>query len=150
VIDEQIADLRAEDARAVRARAGNAPTLDPVLAARARHRTAYRGLDMLAVYVKARRELLFDQFRRFWREQERAGTWDRLERLAARRLDDAKERRRAAERLEKARRELEAAQRDERDAAERAQRAAAELATVRDGDRRPRFAAADGEVPVID
>ena len=131
MIDEQIADLRAEDARAVRARAGNAPTLDPVLAARARHRTAYRGLDMLAVYVKARRELLFDQFRRFWREQERAGTWDRLERLAARRLDDAKERRRAAERLEKARREL-------------------ELATVRDGDRRPRFAAADGEVPVID
>jgi hypothetical protein len=148
MIDTEIADLRAEDARAVRARAGDAPSLDPALAARARHRTAYRGLEVLAVYVQARRELLFDQFRRFWAEQERAGTWDRLGHLAARRLEDAKERRRAADRIEKARRELEAAERDEREAAERAQRAAAELAAMSDGDRRGRFTKADGELPV--
>jgi CHAD domain-containing protein len=56
------------------------------LAARAPHRTAYRGLEVLAVYVEARRRLLFERFRAFWDEQERAGTWERLERAAELRI----------------------------------------------------------------
>ena len=95
-----------------------------------RHRTAYRGLEVLTVYVQARRELLFDRFLAFWSEQEEAGTWDRLERAVTRRLREIKERRRAAERIEKARRELEEAERKERAAAERARQAAAELAAA--------------------
>ena len=60
------------------------------------------------------------------------GTWDRLEETVARRLEEAREHRRAAERVAKARRNLKAAEREERDAAERARRAAEELAAVRD------------------
>ena len=130
VIDDQIAALREEDAATVRRRAGDAPNLDPRLATRARHRTAYRGLEMLAVYVQARRKLLFDRFRSYWHEQERAGTWERLERAVTRRLEEAREARRTAERVERARRELERAERDERAAADRARRAAEELAAI--------------------
>lgn len=132
VIEAHIADLRAEDAVAVRVKAGNAPNLDPRLAARARHRTAYRGLEVLTVYVQARRQLVFDRFETFWKEQEEAGTWERLERAVTRRLVEARERRRNAERIENARRELEEAERKQRAAAERAERAAAELAAARD------------------
>ena len=82
-VEAHLAELRAEDAAAVRERAGDSPDLDPRLAARARHRTAYRGLEVLAVYVQARRRLLFDRFREFWAEQERAGTWMRLEQAVA-------------------------------------------------------------------
>ena len=78
-VEAHLAELRAEDAAAVRERAGDSPDLDPRLAARAQHRTAYRGLEVLAVYLQARRRLLFDRFREFWVEQERAGTWKRLE-----------------------------------------------------------------------
>ena len=136
-IDAHIAALRAEDAAAVRAKAGDAETLDPALAARARHRTAYRGLDVLGVYVQARRELLFDRFLAFWRRHEEAGTWARLERAVEIRLRDIKERRRAAERIEQARRDLEEAERKERTAAERARQAAAELAAASQTDEPP-------------
>ena len=130
VIDAHIADLRAEDAAAVRAKAGDAKTLDPALAARAHHRTAYRGLEVLTVYVQAQRELVFDRFLAFWSEQEQSGTWDRLERAVTRRLREIKERRRAEERIEQARRELEEAEHKERAATERARQAAAELAAA--------------------
>ena len=119
-VEAHLAALRAEDAAGVRQRAGDAPDLDPRLAARAQHRTAYRGLEVLAVYVQARRRLLFDRFREFWVEQERAGTWRRLEQTVGRHLRAVKERRRAARRAERARRELEAAERSEREAASRA------------------------------
>ena len=76
-----------------------------------RHRTSYRGLETLIVYLQARRALLFDRFRRFWAEQERAGTWDRLERAAERVLGEARERRRAAKRAARAARELADAER---------------------------------------
>jgi hypothetical protein len=134
MIDAHVADLHADDAGTLRARAGDASKLDPRLAARARHRTAYRGLGVLTVYVQARRKLLFDRFLRFWAEQEEAGTWERLELAVTRRLDEARERRRAAERVENARRQLEAAQRKERAAAERARVAADELAAARGAD----------------
>ena len=83
-IDTHVADLRAEDAAAVRAKAGDAQRLDPAIAARAPHRTAYRGLQVLTVYVQAQRDLLFDRFLAFWSAQEEAGTWDRLDRAVTR------------------------------------------------------------------
>ena len=74
---------------------------------------------------------LFDRFVAFWREQEEAGTWDRLERTVARRLREIKERRRAEERIENAQRELAEAERKQRAAAQRAREAADELAAAR-------------------
>src|SRR5918999_5991992 len=72
---EHVEALQAEDAAAVRTRAGETPDLDLRLAARAPNRTAYRGLDVLSVFLRARRDLLFDRFVAFWREQEEKGTW---------------------------------------------------------------------------
>ena len=147
-IESHVADLRAADAAAVRAHAGDAPRLDPRHVSRARHRTAYRGLEVLTVYVEARRRLVFDRFVAFWREQEEAGTWERLERAVARRLAEARERRRATERIEAARSELEEAERKERAAAERARRAAEELAAVSGSDGAAALAETDGPVQI--
>jgi hypothetical protein len=87
---EHAAALAEADAEAVRVRAGDAGDLDPALAARAPHRTAYRGLDVLGVHLDARRRLLFDRFVAFWTEQERAGTWKALDRAASRQLAAAR------------------------------------------------------------
>jgi hypothetical protein len=129
--ERHLAWLRESDAAAVRDSAGDAPGLDSALVAQAPHRTAYRGLETLMVYLQARRLLHHERFRRFWIEQERAGTWRRLERAADRRLREARERKRAAKRAEKARRVLEAAKRQEREAATRAADAAARLEEAR-------------------
>jgi hypothetical protein len=126
-VERHVVDLREADASAVRKRAGGADDLEPALAALSPHRTSYRGLEILMVFLQARRLLLFDRFGAFWAEQERSGTWDRLERSAERVLREARERRRAAKRAEHARRELEAAERQEREAASRAAAAAEEL-----------------------
>jgi hypothetical protein len=117
-IESHVAELRTRDALEVRKGAGDASSVEPALVARMRHRTSYRGLAVLAVLTQARRELLFDRFLAFWEEQERAGTWDRLDRTVARLFRQAREERRRAERLEKARRELEEAEQAERLAAE--------------------------------
>jgi len=130
-VERHLAELRDADADAVRERAGEADDLDPALAARAPHRTSYRGLEILTVYLQARRRLLFDRFREFWAEQERAGSWDRLERSAERLLEEARERRRAAKRAVRARQELEEAERQEREAGLRAAAAAEELRRAR-------------------
>jgi hypothetical protein len=130
-VREHLAELHSRDAEAIRKRAGDAPDLDPELVRRAPHRTAYRGLESLAVYIEARRALLFDRFRHYWRAQEEKGTWDRLERAANRHLERARERRRAARRAERATEELAEAERAEHAALERARRAAAELADAR-------------------
>jgi CHAD domain len=129
--EHHLEELRSADAVAVRERAGEATDLDPALAARAPHRTAYRGLEVLAVYVEARRRLLFERFRDFWEEHDRAGTWDRLERAAARTLEDARVRHEARERASRAAAELAEAERAEHEAAERAERAAEELRLAR-------------------
>jgi hypothetical protein len=126
-VEDHLAELREHDAEAVRRRAGDADDLDVALAARPPTRTAYRGLEVLSVYIRARRKLLFDRFVEYWLEHERRGTWAALERVVAKTLQEAKERRRAAERAERAERELAAAERERQDAAERARRAAAEL-----------------------
>jgi CHAD domain-containing protein len=102
-IEAHLAALRAEDAEAVRERAGDSADIDPGLAALARHRTAFRGLEVLAVYIEARRRLLFDRFLEFWAEQERIGTWTRLERSVSAHLRVVKERRRAAKQAERRR-----------------------------------------------
>lgn len=116
---EQLEKTRAADASAVIERAGGAPDLEPRLAAQAPHRTAYRGLDVLAVYLRGRRELLFNRFLRFCDRLEDNGTWLRLDRAADAALDRTRERReaeRAGKRAEEAR---EAAIRATREAATR-------------------------------
>jgi hypothetical protein len=92
-VERHLADLRDADADAVRARAGDSADLDPTLAARAAHRTSYRGLEILLVYLQARRRLLFDRFSEFWREQERDRTWEGLEQAVARRRREGEKRR---------------------------------------------------------
>jgi hypothetical protein len=125
-VREHLEALQAEDARAVRERAGSTPDLDPRLAAQAPHRTAYRGLDVLAVYLRARRELLFDRFVAFWERQEETGTWLRLERAVDAHLKRAREARRAARQAEKARVRAEEAERASAEAAARAAEAEAQ------------------------
>ena len=116
-------ELQRGDAEAVKARAGRAPDLDPRLASRAPHRTAYRGLDVLAVYLEARRRLLDDRFAAFWKRQEERRTWDRLERAVDGYLRRAREARRAEKAAAKARAEAEAADRAAQQAEAQAEQA---------------------------
>ena len=116
-------ELQQADAKGVRDKAGPAPDLDPRLAAQAQHRTAYRGLDVLAVYLEARRDLLSDRFAAFWRRQEETGTWSRLQRAVDGHLRRAQEARRTAKAAERARREAEAADRAARQAEAQAEQA---------------------------
>jgi len=122
-VREHLEELQSADAAAVRARAGQTPDLDPRLAAHTPSRTIYRGLDVLAVYLRARRELLFDRFVAFWNRQEETGTWLRLERAVDTHLQSAREARRAVKQAAKARAELEAAERAREEAEAQAARA---------------------------
>jgi CHAD domain len=122
-VRDHLERLQRADAEAVRAKAGTAPDLDPRLAAQAHHRTAYRGLDVLAVYVDGRRMLLTDRFEAFWRRQEETGTWTRLERAVDRYLHRAREARRTVKAAERARLRAEAAERAARRAEAQAERA---------------------------
>ena len=72
-------ELRAADALEARARAGDAPDLDPTLASGTPHAPAWRGLETLRIYVEARRGLLFERFVEMWRDLEREGFRPRLE-----------------------------------------------------------------------
>jgi hypothetical protein len=122
-VQGHLRSLQSRDADAVRAKAGRAPDLDPRLAARAPHRTAYRGLDVLAVYLEARRKLLEERFADFWRRQEQTGTWVRLERAVDAHLSRAREARRTAKEAERARQRAEAAERAARQAEAQAEQA---------------------------
>jgi CHAD domain len=126
-IDAHAAELRHEDAARIRAKAGDAAELDPELSARAPHRTAYRGLEILAVHVEARRRLLFDRFTELWAQTEDERIFERLEHAIERKVNERREHRRALARAEEAARELQEAEAAERDAAARAQTAAEEL-----------------------
>ncbi len=134
-ISAHVAALRDEDAAALRERAGDADDLDPALLAAAPNRTAYRGLELLAVGVAARRQLLFERFAELWRDIERAATWERLERSIDRALAKARERREVADRAERAAAAFEEAERAQREAADQARRAATELAEAREAQR---------------
>lgn len=125
-VREHAERLQSEDAKAVRSLAGETPDLDPRLAAQAPHRTAYRGLDVLAVYLRARREVLFDRFVAFWELQHEAGTWARLEQALDEYLAGVRAARRAAKRAVTARAEAESAERASREATDRAERARVE------------------------
>jgi CHAD domain len=72
-------ELRAADALEARARAGDAPDLDPTLASGTPHAEAWRGLETLAIYLEARRGLLFERFLDLWRSLERDGFRARLQ-----------------------------------------------------------------------
>jgi len=73
-------ELRARDVAAVLQRAGaEAEDLPPRLAARAPSRAAYRGLDVLAVHLGARRVLLHRRFVARWEDLQRKGFRARLE-----------------------------------------------------------------------
>ena len=84
--EAQLDALRADDARAVVLGAGEAPELDPRLAARAPHRAAYRGLELLIVHLRARRALVFEQFNELWQAEASKGTWAKLEQALESRL----------------------------------------------------------------
>jgi CHAD domain len=137
-VRDHLERLQRADAEAVRAKAGTAPDLDPRLAAQAHHRTAYRGLDVLAVYVEARRTLLTDRFEAFWRRQEETGTWTRLERAVDRYLHRTREARRTVKAAERARLRAEAAERAARRAEAQAERARLD---------RERAGASSGDIP---
>ena len=76
----EIDRLRADDARAVLMQAGGAEDLDPEMLAEAPNRSAYQGLELLAVHLRARRALLLERFRDFWQAEVSRGTWAKLER----------------------------------------------------------------------
>jgi CHAD domain len=71
--------LRVADARDAVLRAGDADDLDPAVVAGAGHATAWRGLETLAVFLAARRALLFERFVERWKKLEREGFRARLE-----------------------------------------------------------------------
>jgi hypothetical protein len=116
---EHLSQLQADDAEVVRQKAGDTP------------RTAYRGLDVLAVYLRARRQVLYDRFVAFWARQEETGTWVRLERAVDAFLRRAREARRAAKEAERAQAALEATERARAEAAARAERASEERERAR-------------------
>jgi hypothetical protein len=74
-----VTELRDEDAAGVVKEAGRSKELDPAIAAGAPHAEAYRGLEVLIVHLRARRDQLFARFLRFWTELERDGFRARLE-----------------------------------------------------------------------
>ena len=79
-------ELRAADARATRERApAGADDLDPKYAGRGANARAWRGLETLAVYLQARRELLFERFLELWTKLERDGFRARLQYAAGER-----------------------------------------------------------------
>jgi len=71
--------LRSEDTRWVRQAAGSrAKDLAPSATRSAPNRARYRGLETLAVYLSARRTVLFDRFLREWEALEAGGFAARL------------------------------------------------------------------------
>ena len=65
----------------------DADDLDPGLGAKVRHADAYGGLEVLAVWLEARRTLLFERFLDRWKTLQRQAFRERLERA----LDDRAE-----------------------------------------------------------
>ena len=151
-VETHLDEMRRDDARAVRARAADAPDLDPRLVTRAPHRTAYRGLEVLAVYVQARRELLFDRFCEMWDEFERKRVFERLDRAARERIESARELRSASERAALAASELATAEAAERRAIERARRLDSSVPRRSGGgvEERPKPAAEERPEPLRD
>jgi hypothetical protein len=85
---DRMAQLRAADARTARERApAKADDLDPKYATRTANARAWRGLETMAIYLQARRELLFELFLELWTRLERDGFRARLQYSASERPD---------------------------------------------------------------
>jgi hypothetical protein len=74
-----IAELREADAAEARALAGDVEELDAGLAAGTTHAASWRGLESLAVHLRARRDLLYDGFVALWGRLQDEGFRARLE-----------------------------------------------------------------------
>jgi len=80
LVDSYVGGLRAEDAGAVvQSSPVGAKDLDPALVKAAPNRTRYRGLELLMVHARARRDLLHGRFVEHWHELEERGFRDELE-----------------------------------------------------------------------
>jgi hypothetical protein len=87
---DRMEELRAADARTARERApAGAEDLDPKYATRSSNARAWRGLETMAIYLKARRELLFDNFLELWTRLERDGFRARLRYAASERAAES-------------------------------------------------------------
>lgn len=75
-VEATLDGVRAEDVRAILVSADGDRDLDPALVGKAPNGGAYRGLELLAVHLRARRALLFERFRDLWKSESAAGTWD--------------------------------------------------------------------------
>ena len=73
---ERRRELAALEARSA---AGDAEDLDPALAAGVSQAAEWRGLEVLATHLRARRALLFERFLDLWHSLERSGFAARLE-----------------------------------------------------------------------
>jgi CHAD domain-containing protein len=69
-VHERLEELRSLDATALREAADGAQDVAPELAARAPNAEAYRGLEVLASHLNARRALLHERLVTRWRELE--------------------------------------------------------------------------------
>lgn len=76
---QAITDLEAEDVKTIIDRARGSRDLDPILVQAAPNRAAYRGLELAVVHMTARRQMLYERFKRLWHEQSRQGVWVALE-----------------------------------------------------------------------
>jgi CHAD domain-containing protein len=78
-VRDQLAVFEQEDTKAIVERARGSRDLDPLLVQAAPNRNLYRGPHLAAVHLQARRQMLFERFRRLWLEQSRQGVWVALE-----------------------------------------------------------------------
>ncbi len=72
-------ELEAEDVATIIERGRGSRDLDPILVQAAPNRAAYRGIELAVVHLLARRQMLFERFKRLWLEQSRQGVWVALE-----------------------------------------------------------------------
>jgi hypothetical protein len=80
LVDGHVARLRTEDAAAVVAAApAGAEDMDPALSKDAPNRSRYRGLELLMVHTRARRDLLHTRFVQHWNALEERGFRAELE-----------------------------------------------------------------------
>jgi CHAD domain-containing protein len=76
---DQVRIFERDDVKTILERARGSRELDPVLVQAAPNRMLYRGPHLAAVHLEARRQMLFERFRRLWLEQSRQGVWVALE-----------------------------------------------------------------------
>lgn len=74
-----VSELETEDVATIIERARGSRDLDPILVQAAPNRASYRGLELAIVHLAARRQMLYERFKRLWLEQSRQGVWVALE-----------------------------------------------------------------------